>query len=128
MDDNDVPRRESTSMESTEATVDVYAHLHATERVHDRMCTRACVCVNTFVGLSPFACPTSCKYMYVELTSVHMRDACKRVLWLHRRPHPYKLHVGMFRCQQPSSNNYTSNCVDSSNQNTSEVPLRKLEK
>lgn len=46
--------------------------------IHDRMCMRACVYVNTFVELSPFACPP-CKYTHVELTSVHMRDACERV-------------------------------------------------
>jgi len=47
-------------MKLAETTVGVYAHLRATEHVpniHERMY----VCVNTFVRLSPFACPT-CKY------------------------------------------------------------------
>lgn len=61
-------------MEPTEATVDVYARLRATEYTQDRMCTRACVCVNTFVRLSPFACPT-CKYTRRSLRR-HTRVTC----------------------------------------------------
>lgn len=79
----------NTSMESTEAAVGC---LRAFTRKHDRICTRACVCVNTFVRLSPFACPT-CKYTHRAHVGTH-RVMCVSV---HRRLHPRKLHVGMFR-------------------------------
>lgn len=79
----------STSMESTEATVGC---LRAFTRKHDRICTRACVCVNTFVRLSPFACPT-CKYTRRAHVGTH-RVTCVSV---YRGLHPRKLHVGMFR-------------------------------
>lgn len=74
-------------MESTEATVDVYAHLRATER----MCTRACVSVNTFVRLSAFAC-TTCKYTRRAYVGTH----CVTCVSVHRTLHPYKSRVGMF--------------------------------
>lgn len=52
----------------------------------DRICTRACVCVNTFVRLSPFACPT-CKYTRRAHVGTHR---------VSRGLHPHELHAGMF--------------------------------
>lgn len=104
--------KEGTSIESTdkEATDGVYAHLRAIERVHDRMCTRAYVCVNTFVRLSPFACPM-CKYTRRAYVGTH----CVTCISVHRRLHPYKLTCrNVPRCHHPS-NNYTNIRIDSSN-------------
>lgn len=50
--------------------------LRATEHVHDRICMRAYVCMNTFVRLSSL--PVRRVSIRVEPTSIHMRDACKR--------------------------------------------------
>jgi len=90
-------------------------------RVHDRMCTRACVCVNTFVRLSPFACPT-CKYTrrHTRMTRVSTHPGCTEgCIRTSCRNVP--------RCQYPSNNNYASSCIDTSNSKYVSLCKRKAE-